>query len=70
MKTILTFLAVFVFSALVLAPVEPKKYPPPPVLEQRREIALQEQIINTAIQKIEYRIAIDSTMLNTSDDDK
>ncbi|MFY0481448.1 hypothetical protein ACI6PS_02485 [Flavobacterium sp. PLA-1-15] len=70
MKTIFSVLAVFAFSALVMAPVTPKKYPPPPVLEQRREIALQKEAINRTIDKIEYELAIDSIISTPLQDEQ
>ena len=60
MKSLFHTIALVVFSALILKPLNPKPYPPLTVIEQRREIIQHEQELDNLINTIEYKMAIDS----------
>lgn len=60
MKSLFYTIALVVFSAIILKPLNPKPYPPPAVLEQRRDIVQKEQEIEVLINKIEYNLTVDS----------
>ena len=68
MKTAFYIVAIVAFSALMLSPKPPSKYPPKDVMEQRREIVFKEQKINSIIKKIEYNLAIDSIQIQESNE--
>lgn len=65
MKTTISLLAILVFSAVMLAPQNPKVYPPKEILEQRAKIAANEQKIEQLIITIENTIAKDSLALQS-----
>lgn len=65
MKTFLSAIGLFAFSALMLSPQLPKNYPPKKVIEMRKEIVCKEVKINGLIQEIECKLA-DSTEINTN----
>lgn len=60
MKSLFYTIALVVFSAIILKPLNPKPYPPPAILEQRRDIVQKEREIEVLINKIDYNLKIDS----------
>lgn len=65
MKSLFYTLAIVVFSAIILNPLNPKPYPPPAVLEQRREISQKELKLDVIIKEIEYNLIIDSLKIES-----
>ena len=63
MKTTFYFIAIVAFSALMLSPKLPKIYPPKEVVQQRREIVVQEIKLDKLISEIEVKLAVDSTQI-------
>jgi hypothetical protein len=62
MKTAITAIALFAFSALILSPCEVAVYPPKKVIVQRNLISKQEIEINSLINKIEFEVKSDSVI--------
>lgn len=60
MKTAITAIALFAFSALLFNPIEVAEYPSKKVIVQRVEIKKKEIEINSIIKKIELKIKSDS----------
>ena len=65
MKSLFYTIALVVFSAIILKQLNPKPYPPPAILEQRRDIVQKEREIEVLINKIDYNIKLDSISIAT-----
>jgi len=63
MKTTFYLIAIVAFSALMLSPKLPKIYPSKEVVQQRREIVVQEIKLDKLISEIEVKLAVDSTQI-------